>query len=267
MTEATQVVTPKVKTKKAKMVEGDLFLSVANEVENLTKAKALTMAADLANDVETNYFKLGGVLKVINENQWYEGFEDFGDFVFERYGFQKRKAFYLIEIYVNLIEKAIPYEKVAPLGWTKLRALSPVLTTENVDEWVAKAMPLTVKELLALLKGSKDDGDKDKTTDEIETLKFKCHADQAATIKSALNKAKAQGNTDFDTVALEYIAIAYLGDALAMPEASLPTDAAGLGALFQKLGIEKVFEAVDVAFGKDYSVNVEPLAAAEEPAF
>jgi hypothetical protein len=263
MNDTQTVVTPKVKTKgKSKTVEGDLFLITANEVENLTKAKALAMADELAKDVDDNYFRLGGILKAINENQWYEGYADFVEFVYEKYGFQKRKAFYLIQIYTDLVEKAIPWNKVSQLKWTQLRALSGVLTVDNVDEWVAKAMALSVAQLVALLKGNKEEGGEDETTDEVTVLKFKLHADQAATVKSALNKGKAAAKTDFDTVALELICTAYLADAIATPQAAMPEDAEGLGALFSKMGIEKVFEAVSVAFGNDYNIAVEPIQEA-----
>ena len=57
-------------------------------------------------------------------------------------GSQGRKARYLISIYDNLVTKMIPWEKVSHLGWTKLKDLAPVLTPENVDEWVAKAEKL-----------------------------------------------------------------------------------------------------------------------------
>ena len=55
---------------------GNLILDIAHEVESLTKTKALNEAERLAENIEVNYFKLGGVLKLINDNSWFEGFDD-----------------------------------------------------------------------------------------------------------------------------------------------------------------------------------------------
>jgi hypothetical protein len=67
---------------------GNLILDIAHEVEGLTKVKALNLAENLAENIEVNYFKLGGVLKLINDNSWFEGaYEGFDRFVIECKGF------------------------------------------------------------------------------------------------------------------------------------------------------------------------------------
>lgn len=199
-----------VSTKKAKG-SSNLIADVAAEVELLTKTKALNMAGTLAENIEANYFKLGGVLKVISDNGWFEGFESFDAFVYEKFGFQKRKADYLKKIYSDLVTKQIPWEKVHHLGWTKLKDLSEILTIENLDYWVAKAETLTVLELQAAIKAKPDSDGSVTTTDEIVTLKYKVKNDQADTIQQALAKAKGELQTEYDTVALENICAQYLG--------------------------------------------------------
>lgn len=197
--------------KAAKKTEEDLILAVAIEVEGLSKTKALNMAALLSETVEVSYFKLGGVLKVIKDNTWFDGAADFDTFVAEQYGFQARKAHYLIQIYTDLVTKQIPWAKVSHLGWTKLKDLSPVLTVDNVDEWVSKAEKLTVAELQQVLKGATPTGEVGaKTTDDFVKLTFKIKSDQAQIITTALAKAKGELNTEFDTVALENICASYV---------------------------------------------------------
>jgi hypothetical protein len=248
---------PQISAAKAKSktkLTGDVFTETAHEVENLTKGKALALAEQLVTNVDVNYFKLGGVLKVIHENGWFEGFETFESYVFEKFGFQKRKAFYLVQIYSDLVGKSIPYEKIAHLGWTKIKDLSPVLTLDNLEEWIAKAETASVAELQAILKTKGPGGEAPDVKDEIQTLKFKVHGDQAQTISSALNKAKAEAKTDFDTVALEMICTGYLGGSSPTPT----LDANKLGEQFQKLGIEVVFNAVEVAF-PNLKVTVEEV--------
>lgn len=193
---------------------GNLILDIAHEVESLTKTKALNLAENLAENIEVNYFKLGGVLKLINDNSWFEGFEYFDDFVYEKYGFQGRKARYLVSIYDNLVTKQIPWDKVSHLGWTKLKDLAPIITPETVDDWVAKAEKLTVVELQALIKAAKpsDEGEKAaKTTDEVVKITFKLKSDQADIVTQALAKAKGELHTEYDTVALENICSGYVG--------------------------------------------------------
>lgn len=190
---------------------GNLIADVAVEVESLTKTKALNLASSLSENIETNYFKLGGVLKVISDNGWFEGFDSFDSFVNERFGFQPRKAKYLMQIYVDLVSKQIPWEKVHHLGWTKLKDLSPIITLENLDDWIAKAEVLTVLELQAALKGgSSETQTSNKTTDDIVALKFKVKQDQAEIIQHALAKAKGEIGTEFDSVALENVCSLYV---------------------------------------------------------
>ena len=154
------------------------------------------------------------MLKLINDNSWFEGFDYFDDFVYEKYGFQGRKARYLISIYDNLVTKMIPWDKVSHLGWTKLKDLAPIITPENVDEWVAKAEKLTVVELQAAIKALKpEEGDEKtaKTTDEVVKMTFKLKPDQAEAVTQALAKAKGELHTEYDTVALENICAGYVG--------------------------------------------------------
>jgi hypothetical protein len=212
-----QATATKTKSKKAAST-GNLIMDVAKEVEGLTKVKALHEAENLVDSIETEYFRLGGVLNKINENSWFEGFPSFDDMVSEKFGFQPRKARYLILIYVSLVKNSIPWEKVGHLGWTKLKDLAPHLTLENLDEWVAKAETMSVIELQALLKAKMNpesaDGKDQKTKDGLIKMKFNFHPDQADPVNQALAKARGELHTEFDTVALAGIAASYIGGPL-----------------------------------------------------
>lgn len=231
---------------------GNLIFDVATEIEHLSKTKALNQAEKLAEDIEANYFKLGGLLKLISKEQWFEGFPSFEAFVLEKFGFAKRKADYLISIYTNLVDKQIPWEKVSHLGWTKLKDLAPVLTPENLDEWVAKAEKCTVMELLALLKAPATPGGStsEKATTDVVTLKFKLHAEQNAQVQAALAKAKGEMQTDYDNAALTAICTGYLANASGVP-APAPVDPKEL---FKALGFEKVLEHFEQVFPE---INLE----------
>ena len=229
--------------------ETDLISKVALRVEKINKSDALVEAKDLADSIEENYFKLGGLLKVIHENSWFDGYESFGEYVYETFGFQERKARYLMEIYSALVDKQIPWEKVAHLGWTKLKDLAKVLDLENLDYWVERAEMLSVAELAALLKkGEQGEGGSEKTTDNTATMKFKLHEDQVETVTSALNKAKVEVDTDFDNVALEMICANFLQEE--------PKSAPSLKEAMSKAGYEQVFELIGELF-PELDVTVE----------
>lgn len=252
-------VKPETTTIGKKKVEktGNLIVDIAHEVEGLTKTKALNMAESLAENIEVNYFKLGGVLKLINDNSWFEGFDSFDGFVFEKYGFQGRKARYLINIYDNLVTKMIPWEKVSHLGWTKLKDLAQTLTPENVDEWVAKAEKLTVLELQALLKAQQPidgDGKPVKTTDDVVKMTFKLKADQVEIVTQALAKAKGELHTEHDTVALENICSGYVGGTT---QVNKPYS---LDEVIETTGFEPLLKRIAEMFPQ-YDITVAPTEA------
>lgn len=233
-----------VKSKGKNKGTGDLVADVAAKVEGLTKEKLRARADELADDIEANYFELGGVLKKIMENGWFEGYDSFQTFVFERYGFQKRKAEYLMGLYDHLVTKFIPWEKVSHLGWTKVALLASVLTLDNLDEWVAKAEALSVVQLVAALKAKPEGGGDGTTSDEVVTLKFKFHKDQAETAQHAIAKAKGEFQTEYDTVAAESIFAGYLAGQFG----AAPSTAGDLKGMMKDAGWEAVLGAFDELF-------------------
>jgi hypothetical protein len=254
-TEQTQVPAPQAaiaqvaKVKEKAQKTGNLILDVASGVETLTKVKALNRADKLVEDIDNNSFELGGILKVIFDQGWHEGFESFGDFVFEKYGFQERKARYLMEIYDALVTKNIPWEKVAPLGWTKIKDLAKILTPENVDQWVEKAKLMTVKELQAALKANQPAADGEtKTASDAATWKVKLKTDQLETVSSAMSKGKAEMGTEFDSVVLENLCAGYLGGSVTAAKAPSLAD------IMKSLGWEQTLQT----FGEIFpDLNVE----------
>jgi hypothetical protein len=237
---------------------GNLIHDIAVEIEELTKVKTLNQAEKLSEDIETNYFRLGGLLKRISSQQWFEGFPTFEAYVLEKFGFAKRKADYLISIYTHLVDKQIPWEKVAHLGWTKLKDLAPVLTVENVDEWVAKAEKCTVAELMAMLKPPAAPGEgTQKTTSDLVPMKFGLQAEQATVVTTALAKAKGEMQTDYDNVALAAICSGYLANS-----SGVAASAPDMVEVFKGLGYEKVLGIFDQVFPNiDLDVTVKAAPA------
>lgn len=199
---------------------GDVIVRVAHEIENLKADKAFKMVPTLLDNIDRDYFRLGGVLAKVQSEGWFmeKQHETFRAFVEADCGIAYRKAMYLIQIYNGLVESGVAWELVGHLGWTKLKELAPILTTDNVIEWVAVAEGMTVLQLQEHIKASSKGVDSGNSPDAgasdakaTTTMTFKLHEDQKTTVRDALDKAKHESATDVDSVALEYIAMDYLG--------------------------------------------------------
>lgn len=234
-------------TKQGELVQHDLISDTAYELETLDKSTAYKLVEQLGEDIEYTYFRLGGVLSVIQSNGWYtdEGFDSFRTFCESKFGLKYRKAMYLIAIYNSLVEAKIPWNKVKELGWTKLKELAPILTQDNVDEWAAKASEMTTLQLQDAIKQSQTvalngpDEESEPATSTTTTLSFKLHEDQKQMVKEALDKAKKETGTDVDAVALENIIMGYLGGNAANKSKPQPTD---LKTVMNTVGWEKTLE-------------------------
>jgi len=229
--------------------ETDLIVETVVEIEGMTKADAFSIVPSLIESVDFSYFKLGGVLSAIQENQWWvDEADSFKEFIPERFGLHYRKAMYLIKIYDGLVEADIPWFKVSGLGWTKLKELADILTTENVDEWVERANNLSVLQLIAAVKAFKSgelstDGTTEADTSGVTTITFKVHPDQKETIKQAVEQALEESDTEFKSVALEAICLNFLAGGSTKP--SKPLSLAGT---MEKYSVHHVLDAFEATF-------------------
>jgi len=238
----------------------DLIVDTAAQIENLDKEGAFEMIKPLLSIEGENDFRLGGILSLIKSNGWWEdkGYESFKSFVVGDFDMQYRKAMYLIAMYNNLVESEVPWEKVAHIGWSKLKELAAVINNENVDGWVSKAETMTVIQLQEEIKkstqgtlASNDMADTTQSTP-ITTLSMKVHEDQKENIKAAIDKAKHEAETVNDGVALDAICTNYLtGGATAKQKAP------SLSAMMKEAGYEVVLENFEALWPNiDLTVNV-----------
>jgi hypothetical protein len=227
----------------------DIIVQTAKEIGALDKASAIEIVPSLMESVDFSYFKLGGVLSAIQDNGWWEGSAPtFKAFIQDSFGLHYRKAMYLINIYNGLVEANIPWDKVSGLGWTKLKELADILTTENVDWWVAQAESLSTLNLIEAVKAAKSVGlSADGTTAPevagVSTITFKVHPDQKETIQQAIAQALEEANTEFKGVALEALCMNYLagGTTKKVPTPSLIS-------IMEASTLEDVFDAFEVVF-------------------
>lgn len=226
MSEVSETTEKMLSKKSKKKVEAPPVLSegklatIVHEIQELDYEHAKSDLKTLLENEGLNDFRLGGILvRYQISNEWWEGCSTFREFVETKLNLTYRKVMYLIGIYKCLVENDIEWSKVQMIGWTRLKELVPVLTKENQDEWIAKAKVLTTLQLIdavrdALKKGKTEGSDGtegETTTSTVTTLTFKVHADQKETVRTALDKAKEELDTEYDTVALEGICTAFLG--------------------------------------------------------
>lgn len=232
---------------KEEPVEVDLIVETAKEIAALNKETAFEVVPSLIDSVDFSYFKLGGVLSTIQDNDWWQGDSPtFKSFIEDNFGIHYRKAMYLVKIYDGLVEAEIPWHKVSGLGWTKLKELADILTNENVDEWVEKASNMTTLNLQAAVKAFKageldTGGTTDPDTSGVSTITFKVHPDQKETINEAVDQALEESGTEFKGVALEAICMNYLAGG----STKGATKPLSLQATMEKYSAEQVLEAFE----------------------
>ena len=235
----------------------DVLVLLVQEIGKMTASEAIEAVPSLLDGADENYFRLGGYLSAIAINKYYEaeGFENFKTFVEARYGLQYRKAMYWIQIYDKLIESGVPWAKIKNVGWTKVKDLAMILTLENVDEWVERAINSTVLQLQEAIAKAKagvlpnsgltPEGPKS----EVTTFTVKVHAAQKTVIKEAIQKARAEANTEYDGVALEGICMNYLsGGNVTKPKA--------LSAILAMYTPEEVLSALEPVF-PDFEITAK----------
>ncbi|MBY0560040.1 hypothetical protein [Hyphomicrobium sp.] len=227
------------------IVAADALTDLVHEIETMNEKDALQAVTLLADETEKTFFKLGGVLSVIQTKGWVAGYPNFREYVEKGLGIHYRKAMYWISIYNSLVESKVPWEKVKDLGWTKLKIIAEVIQPDNVDNWVGIAKSQTALQLGETVKATLTQGKAitDQSTSSTTTTKtFKVHSGQKETIEAAIDKAKTDSNTSVDTVALENICLDYLGG-VSMKQRLI------------KLGLEASLKALEEAF-PDASIEV-----------
>lgn len=244
------------------------------EVEKLeSEGDAVKYIASLKEDVDFNFFKIGGALAAMQAKGWTGEYPDLWAFVEATIGIKARKARYLIAIYHALIGCGATWAEAKPVGWSKLALLASILAPENYKalfEQAASSTWATVEQMVrdykAHLANTGGEAPAEGESTPIKALTFKVHEDQLEVIRAAIDKAKEEGETDYDGQALELISVSYLNDPNKPPVAK-PQQAAppfDLKTLFESLrktkgddALDPIFEALSGAF-PDYSFSCEP---------
>ncbi|WKW50142.1 hypothetical protein [Rhodomicrobium lacus] len=189
------------------------FSDVVHRIENLKEDEARFLSAQFEEKHERDYFVLGGILSAIRTNGWFKPHPTFDAWVEEETGMRRAKAHALIRLYDTLAEFKIPQDKFMAIGWTKLRAIAPVMTKENAPDWLEKAAKSSKRDLVEMVRKAKLEakGKEAAKAEKPMPKTFRLYKDQAEVVEAALDRAKAQGGTKNDNAALELICGDYMG--------------------------------------------------------
>lgn len=220
---------------------------------------------ELIERMSEDFFVLSAKLYEVNDKMLYLrwGFKTFQEYVeSDEVNFQLRKAQYFIKIwhwFGDLSDEA--RAKLREIGWSKLKELVGVVTEENVDEWVAKAMEMTVPQLalerkkhLALLDGEDGSGG----GDVVKRVTFQLFDDQSDVVESALELAKAMSESDKKGNLISLIC----QDFCATNSSEAPSGASYLKRIEQFFGVKLVAINLDdkeVVFGQDTLETIKKL--------
>lgn len=217
----------------------------------------------LTKFIGDGYWELSQLVWRVNKERLYKtwGYPEFSEWASEEMGFQKRKAYYLVQFQdycENDLRKLLPsvsynnaVDQLKEVGWSKALELakSEVLTPENYVQILEEAKTDKIDELVDKLKLIKTNDKLDKENGVTEnTMKkvkrsFNLTTSQEELLQNALEKAKSAINRDdvSPEFALEYMA----GDFLANCVGNLA------GSLSQ---IERIHNVAIVAFADNKNV-------------
>ena len=206
-------------TKPANDMAGDYLVQVVQSIEKMGAAELMLKAQEMAEGVEKDYFTLGGMLDRIHSEDLFrqKGYEEFGDYVFDVFGFKRSKALFLIQIYNKLIEAEVKWADAKDVQWCKLRLLTQVINKKSAPKWLAAARKVSVTQLAQYIKdykakkaaeaGEGEGPDEPKTT---TTMSFKLKADQYDMVNDTIEKVKTEADTKSKEHALFLVCTSFM---------------------------------------------------------
>lgn len=188
---------------------------VETQVE-LTEAEKTALREEVvaAKDaVEDGYWTLATKLEKVYELslfvEW--GYEDWPSYIEGELDLNIRSVQYMISIASHFGQMDEEIQAwVKEIGWSKAKELVKRVTPENWKEWRAKIAGKTVRQITDMLKADADLAKSSKTESEDsgekpQRMAFALFAEQAATVKQAVEQCKADANTDKDGHAITLI--------------------------------------------------------------
>jgi hypothetical protein len=168
----------------------------------------------------------GELLYEVRENKYYKEwtFEDeetketknynkFDDYCLEELGLNRRKAFYLVDIYSKfVVDLGLSREQLRELEWTKAAIIVKQITAESAEEWLGRMKTMSKRQLQEYVKGLKGEGG----DTEYKRKTFKINADKYETVEQALEVMGKMQPSDSEGDHLHAICAEFMSGATAV---------------------------------------------------
>lgn len=186
----------------------DVVDSTYIDASGLSTEALRTRALTLRENINKTAIDLADVLHAIYHG---EKWRDFGFASFEKYvesdlevGY--RSAMMSVKIISAVKEHGITMQQARQLGWGRLRALLPHITSKNIGSLLDMASSRSVREIQTELGNNTALTRTTTTNPETHQLTFNCTASEASIVLDAIDEAKKRLSTESTSSALEFIA-------------------------------------------------------------
>ena len=192
---------------------------IAEPVESPTprsKDQILRRFEELRRDVGRNFLELGLLIQEVNSGGiWKDsGYDSLGEFIEDVVGVSSRTGYDLMAISKKWTKILPPdrLEESAAMGWTKMRALCPIINDDNVDDWEARAEQMTYRQLKTEIERRRDGQDVpgDNEGEEIRKFSFSMVGGQIDVLERALEIAGRMTDNRKPNVLLEMVCAEFI---------------------------------------------------------
>jgi hypothetical protein len=180
----------------------------------------------MSDAMSVSYLAVGALLGEIRAGSYYEdyGFDTFKEFVETELGFSPQKGRRLINIYQTfVVDLEVDPEEIIDIGWSKVSAIEPVATEDNVRTLLTQARDNTLSTLRdnvnQLQAGNRaedldeEETPEDRDPEEVYHKRFTLYDEQEEVVEQALEVAEQEAESDSAGHLLTLICQDYLAGA------------------------------------------------------
>lgn len=166
------------------------------------------------NRIETGYADLAQLLHEAWSGAYHIawGYSTFNEYCDQELGMKPRKARYFVAIAEAVSKLGVNWNDVVHIGWRKLAALTPVLTSDNYNDWISRAEEHTVDQITEMVKRNRsgEEIDSDSESPRVFSMQLRMNDDEHTVISEAIETAKRQIESEAVVPALEHICYQYM---------------------------------------------------------
>lgn len=161
----------------------------------------------VAEEMQGSEMNLALLLEQASIRKLYKdwGYDSFEEYVSDDLGMDGRKCYYLISIVEQFRKSNTPIEVLERIGWTKSRAIAPMLTGPDGPKWVERAGRTPRSELEKQVQEAKGG-------EVFHTMHFRLAEEQFEVVQEALAVAKIKAKSDKPGHLLTCLAMDFLSN-------------------------------------------------------